>query len=131
MSTKAQMIEKLDAFTAAYIDCLLWLVRDENEETLDLQGECPSILTADALKQCIEDCADFQQANKAALEAAYSDPRFQFGVTQSGHDFFLTRNGHGAGFWDRGLGEVGDTLTKAAKVYGSVDPYLYRGKVRI
>ena len=28
-----------------------------------------------------------------------------------GHDFWLTSQGHGAGFWDRGLGEVGDTLT--------------------
>ena len=30
---------------------------------------------------------------------------------QFGHDLALTRNGHGAGFWDRGLGEAGDTLT--------------------
>lgn len=38
-----------------------------------------------------------------------------------GHDFWLTRNGHGAGFWDRGLGELGDRLTDAAHAYGSVD----------
>lgn len=42
---------------------------------------------------------------------------------QVGHDFWLTRNGHGTGFWDRGLGDKGDRLTKAAKVYGSVDLY--------
>jgi hypothetical protein len=30
-----------------------------------------------------------------------------------GHDFWLTRNHHGAGFWDRtGLEENGDTITK-------------------
>ena len=28
-----------------------------------------------------------------------------------GHDFWLTSQGHGAGFWDRGLGELGDKLT--------------------
>lgn len=37
---------------------------------------------------------------------------------QHGHDFALTRNGHGAGFWDRGYGAVGDRLTEAAQAYG-------------
>lgn len=35
-----------------------------------------------------------------------------------GHDFAFTRNHHGAGFWDRGYGEVGDRLTEAAEAYG-------------
>ena len=37
----------------------------------------------------------------------------------SGHDFALTRNRHGAGFWDRGLGEIGDMLTDECKPYGA------------
>lgn len=41
-----------------------------------------------------------------------------------GFNFFLTRNGHGAGFWDLGLGEQGDLLTKAAKTFGSSDVYM-------
>ncbi|MEK6828593.1 MAG: hypothetical protein AABY15_00565 [Nanoarchaeota archaeon] len=44
---------------------------------------------------------------------------------QVGHDLWLTRNGHGAGFWDRGLGEVGDQLTAIAKEMGTKT--LYRG----
>ena len=40
---------------------------------------------------------------------------------QIGHDFWLTRNGHGAGFWDRGLGEVGDKLTKICKEFKGID----------
>ena len=44
---------------------------------------------------------------------------------QIGHDFWLTREHHGAGFWDRGLGERGDRLTKAAQCYGSIDLGLY------
>jgi hypothetical protein len=47
------------------------------------------------------------------------------GAARAGHDFWLTRNGHGAGFWDRGLGDLGERLSKAAKVYGEV--YLYPG----
>jgi len=37
---------------------------------------------------------------------------------QVGHDFWLTRNHHGAGFWDRGLGERGEWLTRMADPYG-------------
>lgn len=37
---------------------------------------------------------------------------------QIGHDLWLTRNGHGAGFWDRGLGEIGDKLSDIASDMG-------------
>ena len=39
-----------------------------------------------------------------------------------GHDFWLTRNRHGAGFWDRGYPEaIGKALTDAAHAEGSAD----------
>lgn len=37
-----------------------------------------------------------------------------------GHDIALTRNGHGAGFWDRGLGEAGDKLTGWSETLGEL-----------
>lgn len=43
---------------------------------------------------------------------------------QAGIDFWLTRNGHGAGFWDRDLGEIGDKLTAAAETYRELGVYL-------
>lgn len=42
----------------------------------------------------------------------------------AGHDFWLTRCGHGVGFWDRGLGKLGDDLTTACKTFGNIDLYL-------
>lgn len=36
-------------------------------------------------------------------------------ASQIGHDLILTINGHGAGFWDRGLGELGNKLTKVCE----------------
>lgn len=45
---------------------------------------------------------------------------------QCGHDFLLTRSGHGAGFWDRGLGEVGERLTAASKPYGDTYAWCHR-----
>lgn len=44
----------------------------------------------------------------------------QYAAECIGHDLMLTRNEHGAGFWDRGLGDLGDRLSEAAKVYGSL-----------
>jgi len=39
-------------------------------------------------------------------------------ASQAGHDLALTRNGHGAGFWDHGAGEPGEVLTDAANAMG-------------
>ncbi len=47
-----------------------------------------------------------------------------YGWEQAGHDFALTRNHHGTGFWDRGLGEVGTLLTEAAQTFGESDLYV-------
>lgn len=45
------------------------------------------------------------------------------GPEQIGHDLWLTRNGHGAGFWDRGLGEAGEKLTELSQSLGEDDIY--------
>jgi len=111
----------LDAFTTAYLECALWSSTDESNE----QGGEPlddnyglDDISLEALQSAIDDCRSFQESNADDLaESELSDE-------QAGHDFWLTRNGHGAGFWDRGLGEVGDRLSKASKPYGSVDLYV-------
>lgn len=55
-------------------------------------------------------CADFLAGlEPGSLDEWYPD--------QAGHDFWLTRNGHGAGFWDRGR-ERGDYLTEQCRPYG-------------
>ncbi len=66
--------------------------------------------------EMVRDCQNFQQQNAELLG--------QIDDEQAGHDFWLTRCGHGAGFWDRGLGEIGDRLTDAAHAAGNVDLYL-------
>lgn len=101
-----------DAFFKAYVECALWSSTDDDGEPLDGHEVAP-----DALKSMREDCEDFCQANKELLDKAGDD-------SQNGHDFWLTRNGHGAGFWDRGYGKTGARLTEASKVYGSVTLYV-------
>lgn len=65
----------------------------------------------DALKSITQECHDFVLANILDL--------MDVDAEQAGLDFYLTRNRHGAGFWDRGLGVIGKRLTDAAHVYGS------------
>lgn len=48
-------------------------------------------------------------------------------IEQAGHDFWLTRNGHGAGFLDRPDGlyyGYQDFFTKQSEAMGTVDIYL-------
>ena len=45
---------------------------------------------------------------------------------QWAHDFWLTRNGHGAGFWGRGHPQgIGERLTELCKTFG--EQYLIIG----
>lgn len=113
-------------FLKSYIECALWSSTDDGGESLDAKYDADdlSALTREEMRR---DCEDFQVANQGLLTTVYATAHYS--AWQAGHDFWLTRNGHGAGFWDRGLGAIGDELTAAANVYGSVDLYVNNGKV--
>ena len=70
-----------------------------------------------------EDCDEFLALHPelASFEHVPGRDGGWYLAEQAGHDFWLTRNGHGAGFWDRGLGALGETLTKWAKAAGTCD----------
>lgn len=110
-------------FLDAYIEAALWSSNDLSSEEAEFLDE--NYDSDDLSEKCLEefkkDCISFCEDNAADLEGL--DPG------QCGHDFWLTRNRHGAGFWDRGLGEKGERLSKAAHVYGSVDLYVNDGKI--
>ena len=73
-----------------------------------------------AVYRAWETCADFL-AQSADLHAKYVSKGRTW--DSFGHDIWLTRNSHGAGFWDRGLGELGDKLSDIAKHLGTADAY--------
>lgn len=52
-------------------------------------------------------------------------PSDGYSLEMAGRDFWFTRNRHGAGFCDRGLGAIGDRLTEHCRAFPAVD--LYRG----
>jgi hypothetical protein len=101
-----------DEFTRAYIECALWSSTDEEGESLDRDYD----IAPDTLHRMVEDCRQFQ-ANHGELIAG--------NPTQAGHDFWLTRNHHGAGFWDGDWPEPTATiLTDAAHTWGEFDLYV-------
>lgn len=100
-----------ERFTNAYLEAI-----DFTETGGKDQPATGAELTA--LSHCIalNDCANFWRA--------YGDLIHEARAEQAGHDFLLTRNGHGVGFWDRpeiyGT-ELSDQLTRASTACGEVD----------
>ncbi len=117
------MINK-DLFLRGYIEAALWSSTDEEGRPLDDSADANDLSPECALAMRSV-CEDFIDGNADDL-ALYCEKMYGNGFSaeeKAGHDFWLTRNRHGAGFWDRGLGELGDRLSDAAKVYGGVDLY--------
>ncbi len=110
----------LDTFTLAYVTCALWSSTDYNGNAFD--GCDADSLAPSALQTMIDDCKDFQRTNEGLLSKA-QELDASYTIDRAGHDFWLTRNRHGAGFWDRGLGIVGKDLTEMAHPYGSCGIY--------
>lgn len=114
-----------DVELAQYIETALWSSTDDDGSPLD-DNYGPDDLAPEALESMRTDVVGFiESANPDAL--AFWEA--ELGAGQVGHDFWLTRNRRGAGFWDRfsrGIGAAyGDVLTHEAQVYG--ESYLYVG----
>lgn len=109
-------------FLAGYIEALLWSSTDTTADGRDVNLDDYSLSTTGA-DECREDCLDFFADNHGDLCAAADWPGYSW--AHAGHDFALTRNGHGAGYWDGDLPEdVGERLTTASQRAGEVYPYL-------
>ena len=112
---------KMDEFTRGYIECALWSSTTGDDMGTPLDS-IDAELSADALASMTADCVQFQEANRALLDEA----RETRADDHLGHDFWLTRNRHGSGFWDRSelSKELQTALTDAAHAMGEVDLYV-------
>ncbi len=106
---------KLTQFEQGFFECALWSSVDDNEDHLDANYSIEDIDESTILK-LREQCDQFIEKAGAMLD--------DIDDSQAGHDFWLTRNHHGAGFWDRGLGEVGEKLTALSHSFGEIDLYV-------
>src|SRR3984957_13940161 len=114
--SRSIIVDKLDCFTQAYIECALWSTMDDDGRPMD-DGRDYRDIAPDTLNLMIADCQAFQNDNAELLSEMGDD-------SQNGHDFWLTRERHGVGFWDRGMGEIGEKLTEKAHEYGEFHLYI-------
>jgi alkanesulfonate monooxygenase SsuD/methylene tetrahydromethanopterin reductase-like flavin-dependent oxidoreductase (luciferase family) len=86
----------IEEFVDAYIEAMLWATNDESDdaggEPLDANYDKYDLAPA-ALEAIVDDCRRFLDDPETVVAIAND-------WTRAGHDFFLTRHGHGSGFWD-------------------------------
>jgi hypothetical protein len=100
-----------EIFTNAYIECMLWADSPEDMiGTLDASN-----IDSESLETIKQDCISFLNLAEKLIQ---TEPNSFEGspYAQAGHDFWLTRNRHGAGFWD-GKWQNGDDLTYIAQQF--------------
>lgn len=126
-------MQNLDDFTRAYIECAIWC--ECNPDNDELSDKSEDDLAPETLGAMIADCQRFQVQHSALLKSAYAmqhnssrDGLLDYTPSSAGHDFWLSRNGHGAGFFDRGLGDIGEALSNACGFRTNYDTVtLYAG----
>lgn len=122
----------LEDFTTACMEALIWSGTVHVDETHQGGGDYPAYdhheptdFTNVATYAIERDCAVF-----------YRTYNHLFGGddAQAGHDFALTRNRHGAGFWDRPdvYGDDGSkVLTEAANKFKEITLFAYGTQLEI
>lgn len=121
---------KLDEFAQAYVEAMFFTDASCGDDG-DLEHATVADLAPETWDRLWKDCAAFEFAANEWLQKAYgrkTNTGHIYSEARAGHDFWLTRNGHGAGFWDRGLGAVGDRLSELCghgTHFSTLD--LYRG----
>jgi len=114
---------KLDSFTQGYIEAMFFTETGTGDDG-DLENATVAELADIAMAAIVRDCEAWQADNAALLARAYER---DYDAEQAGRDYWLTRNGHGVGFWDRDALTTDDLgkLLSAACRYSPVG--LYRG----
>ena len=117
-------LTKREAFRDGYIDAMVWANVCPAKDGIETEAD-GSELSDQAVKILTDQADDFlDETTVPLIERACEVEGYDYG--HAGHDFALTRNHHGAGFWDRGLPDtVGEDLTEIAHGYG--DAYIFAG----
>ena len=123
---------KFNEFFTGYLVAALWSTNDNSDESggqpLDLNHDVEDI-DAETTAMLRAHCESFFYRAIAFLDSDMNDVRLpNDGETTvyalAGHDFWLTSNGHGAGFWDGDWPRYGDMFTKLSACYPEVNLFL-------
>lgn len=124
MTLQKEEIESIEQGYFAALEWLTWESPDfftmheelENEpDNYDIDTDKINSLVSDIVKDFIDRVpADLIEQYLEQIKNAQYHSR-NHALNLLGHDLYLTSEGHGAGFWDRGLNELGDKLTEFSK----------------
>lgn len=113
--------EDLSDMVLGYVTCALWCSLDDKGESLDSMFS-ENDIAPESLSAMREDCRKFATDNASIFAACIGQGKCDWSL--AGHDYWLTRNGHGCGFWDGDWPkEAGEALSKACR-YHEVDLYV-------
>jgi hypothetical protein len=112
----------------SYIEAMLWssVCDDDSNESIT-DNHSIHDLSVEAMAIVDEDVKKFIELSQPILDK--SDKDYYDG--DIGHNFWLNRNGHGAGFWSGGFPDIGDELSELCKQFKEQMPYNYNGKIEI
>lgn len=128
-----------EAFVDGYIECILWcdvIPPEANPEHPEHNDSwCSGGGEELTLREGVRDEIIEKGQLREFCEMAIDDLMLYCGIrdfdpsqgkieSYAGHDFYLTRAYHGAGFWDRRLGKLGDRLTEASQSMGWPDDHM-------
>lgn len=105
-----------------YVVTMLWATSDDNDEPLENNYNINHV-APEAMLKIRKDCNLFFQQARRILNHPDNAKHAYDDFELAGHDFFLTRNGHGAGFWDGDWAYGKDELTAIAESFGPSEPY--------
>ncbi len=116
-------------FVRQYIETMLWSTNDESTESGGYPLEDNYGITdiaPETLQRIADDCSRFwSSVESMGIDLDAELLKDDDATEQAAHDFWLTRNGHGAGFWDGDWSdESEDKLTKLAESFGEQWPYV-------
>jgi hypothetical protein len=111
---------EFDVFVQSYLAAALWSSTGDDDAPLD-DSHGTDDFDGDSLESLRMECYEFATKNAADIRFWSKDGDDDV-WGNAGHDFWLTRCGHGCGFWDGDWDKcVGDRLTAASKAAGERD----------
>ncbi len=139
MSKLNQIKREFQQFFGGYMECVEFTetpIEPEEGSDEDPIDEVVESMDNNNIAKALADAASFFASQYDLLSLAAEQVNYTW--EHAGHDLWVTRNGHGVGFWDGDLQveldpalyptatpgtDLGDELTKWAKVESGVDIY--------
>jgi len=116
-------------FWHAFVNALLFTETDESDpetggDPLDVNYDMCDLDDTSLAVLCVQ-CSEFWKMAGESVRESYHNGAAALPAL-AGHDFVMSRNGHGCGFWDGDWTpeETADFLDQCARAFGEIEAYV-------